>query len=151
MPTGFTICRMAASRGFSSRPKGTSQAKSFSQDGQHPDFQQVLECLRTLVPTPLPVIVRTSRLPPDRYGECRNMRGHFLIRISRHCSEAEAIDTLLHEWAHGLAWNYAMDRLGKCPPDSHAEFERLTHGPDWGVAFSRVYSTYASEIVPLLG
>jgi hypothetical protein len=151
MPAGFTICRMAAPRGFPSRPKGVSSAKSFSQDDQHPEFQQVLECLRTLVPTPLPVIVRTSRLPEWCYGECMNAGGHFLIRIARECTEDEAITTLLHEWAHGLAWNLAMDRLGKFPPESHAEFERLTHGPDWGVAFSRVYSTYASEILPLLG
>jgi hypothetical protein len=151
MRTGFTICRMAAPRGFSRRPEGFTPAKSFSQDGQHPDFQQVLASLRVLVPTPLPVIVRTSRLPADRYGECMNMGGHFLVRIARDCSEPEAIETLLHEWGHALAWNYAMDRLGKFPPKSRAEFERLSHGPDWGVAFSRVYSTYASEILPLLG
>ncbi len=151
MRTGFTICRMAAPRGFSRRPEGLTPAKSFSQDGQHPDFQQVLASLRVLVPTPLPVIVRTSRLPADRYGECINMGGHFLVRIARDCSEPEAIDTLLHEWGHALAWNYAMDRLGKFPPESRAEFERLSHGPDWGVAFSTVYSAYASEILPLLG
>lgn len=151
MPTGFAICHMAAPRGFSSRPQGFAPAKSFSQDGNHPDFQQVLASLRLLVPTPLPVIVRTSRLPAWRYGECLNMRGHFLVRISRDCTEDEAVATLIHEWAHAVAWNYAMDRLGKFPPESHAEFERLTHGPDWGVAYSRVYSTYASEILPLLG
>jgi predicted SprT family Zn-dependent metalloprotease len=35
-------------------------------------------------------------------------------------------DTLLHEWAHAIAWT-----------EGHETTE--DHGPEWGLAYSRVY------------
>lgn len=40
-----------------------------------------------------------------------------------------AIDTLLHEWAHALAWNRKKDY----------------HWYGWGIAFSKVYRIYLKE------
>jgi hypothetical protein len=39
------------------------------------------------------------------------------------------IDTLLHEWAHALTW-FGAD----------AEYE--DHGPEWGVAYARIYRLF---------
>jgi hypothetical protein len=49
----------------------------------------------------------------------------FVIRLSRQRikTRAELEDTLMHEYAHVLAWFSAPTH----------------HGPEWGVAFARLY------------
>jgi len=56
---------------------------------------------------------------------------HFRIRINRDLGWALAVDTLLHEWAHLLCWF-------NCPEDE-------PHGPEWGIAYARVYRAYIGE------
>jgi len=49
---------------------------------------------------------------------------HFLITVCKGLEPRQAIETLEHEYAHCLAWFSS-------PED---------HGPEWGVAYSRIYS-----------
>ncbi len=44
----------------------------------------------------------------------------------------EAIETLLHEWAHALVWTYR-------------EVDRVEHRDEWGLAYARIYSAYHDE------
>ncbi len=55
----------------------------------------------------------------------------FLIRLSRRRirTRAELIDTLMHEMAHVLSWFSAP----------------TAHGPEWGVAFARLYCAFYDE------
>ena len=41
--------------------------------------------------------------------------------------ENRAIDVLLHEWGHALAWNHLLDRLAESPDTSPEEFEQASH------------------------
>ncbi len=74
---------------------------------------------------PLPVCIRFARLS-GKYGDCELVKGKFVIRLNRRLDESRLIDTLIHEWAHGLAWGLEED----------------FHGEKWGVAYSRVYRVF---------
>lgn len=62
----------------------------------------------------------------------------------------EGINVVLHEYAHALAWSHLDDVRGRDTDVSEEEFEKVTHGPAWGVAVSEVYLAYISEIRPHL-
>ena len=57
--------------------------------------------------------------------------------------ENVAVETLLHEWAHALAWNFSLDQLARAPDVDREEFERASHDEAWGCAYSRVWRAYA--------
>jgi hypothetical protein len=119
----------AGRRGFVNRP-GWEQ------------FQDLLAGFRDLCPAAMPVVVRTSWLPRTRLGQCRRLPRRFVIQLNRDMGEPQAIETLCHEWAHALAWNYSLDQASKMPGVDQAEFERLCHDEVWGCAFSRVYRAF---------
>jgi hypothetical protein len=73
----------------------------------------------------------------------------FHIRINNHLSEELAIDTLVHEWAHAMAWPKVERKLFPSPLRRHIEHnERFGHGPEWGFAYSKVYTAFACDILP---
>jgi hypothetical protein len=76
--------------------------------------------------------------------------GHFYyIAISASLSEDQAIDTLIHEWAHAMAWPKVERKLFPSPLRRHIEHnERVGHGPEWGFAYSKVYTAFACDILP---
>ena len=89
--------------------------------------------LRRVVPADLPIRVR--RLAMKDAGDC-DLRPatearpkHYEIRICTSLTESAAVLILLHEWAHALAWHK----------------EGSDHGPEWGIAYARVYRLYAKE------
>ena len=86
------------------------------------------------MPPRLPVRVRRMKLDLDGY--CEKREDKFLIRINRKLKETEAVDVLLHEWAHAIAWTSSFDRL------SYERFCETMHGPEWGVAYSKVYRLF---------
>jgi hypothetical protein len=90
--------------------------------------------------------VLTGRQLSKKDGDCCVVRGKFQIRVSRELNESEAVDVLLHEWAHALSWEACVGKAAKSRSISDYEFERLAHGPKWGLAFSRVYLCFTSEI-----
>lgn len=85
----------------------------------------------------LPIAVRTTRRPGSEYGWCtlymkNKSRFRIVLRLNvdtdrgrtRHVTSGELVDAMRHEWAHALAVS------ALCPDH---------HGPEWGVAYSKVY------------
>ena len=98
-------------------------------------YSRLVRVLRKRLPTAFPVSVRRVKLK-DRDGYCEKRNGRFNIRVSRDLSEAQAIDALIHEYAHARAWNHLHDSLHP------VEFHQIAHGPEWGVAYSEVYRVW---------
>jgi hypothetical protein len=116
-----------------------------------PHFHGVLRGLRGLLPAAFPIIVRSAWLPSDALGCCHRTDERFVIRLADRLSQPEAVEVLLHEWAHALSWNHALDKLAT-DPDVHPEtFEAGAHDGAWGHAYSRVWRAYSGVIVPGLG
>ena len=90
----------------------------------------VLAVLVQELPAALPIKLRIAPLK-DCFG-CCDMRqtkrdgSHFLITLAKGMEPVQAADTLLHEYAHCLAWFSSGE----------------DHGPEWGVAFSRCYKAF---------
>lgn len=91
-------------------------------------MRQALRILREEAPPLFPVRVRRRRLETI-WGQCRFVeRGktrYFSISVESRVPEPLVVETLIHEWAHAIAW-----QLGKTVED---------HGPEWGVAYARLY------------
>ena len=114
-------------------------------------FQRCIELLREIVPPAFPVDVQVTRVSRRCEGDCGREGQRFRIRISNRLTESAAIDVLLHEWAHALAWNYRLDKLSRSQSrSSEQEFDLLAHGSEWGCAYSRVYQAFINEIHPRL-
>lgn len=92
-------------------------------------YRRVIKLLTAKCPPAMPVKVRRVRTAKDLDGDCAHRDTYFYIRINRTLPEHEAIWTLLHEWAHTLAWNSSRD----------------VHCSEWGKAYSRVYRTFLKE------
>lgn len=112
-------------------------------------FFRVVEQLKIRLPPGRPVTVLAGRQLAN-HGDCGVVRGKFRIRVSRELNESEAVDVLLHEWAHALSWEACVGKVAHSRSVSDHEFERLAHGPKWGLAFSRVYLCFTSEIALML-
>ena len=105
------------------------------------DFTDTLTDLRQMCPA-LPVVVRMARLADTILGECIRRRKRFVVRLNSSMGENQAIDVLLHEWGHALAWNYSLDRLSRTPGIDPAEFEQASHDEAWGCAYARVWRAH---------
>lgn len=99
-------------------------------------YQKVLRLLRKKCPPAFPVYVRRVKMSDTKDGYCSKANDKFQIRISKSLSEAAAIDTLLHEWAHARAWNHIHDSI------DNEQFEKMAHDASWGVAYSEVYRIF---------
>ena len=121
---------------------GVASQRSFLAREEFHEFRQVLAGLRALLPPAKPVVVRTSWMPSTTLGECAKRPQTFVIRLNDQMTEAQAVETLLHEWAHALAWNFSLDRLARMPGVSPEEFSRASHDEAWGCAYSRVWRAY---------
>lgn len=106
------------------------------------EFRGVLAGLRLHCPTAMPVVVRTSWLPGTILGQCIRRRHRFVVRLNDQMNEPQAVECLLHEWSHALAWNYSLDWLSKMPGVDPAVFDRACHDEAWGCAYSRVWRAY---------
>ena len=94
----------------------------------------------------MPVVVRTAWLPDTILGQCIRRRQRFVVRLNEEMGEPQAVEVLCHEWAHALAWNFAVDRLINAPDTDPVEFERACHDEAWGCAYSRVWRAYLDVI-----
>jgi hypothetical protein len=135
-PSRGSPCRRAAQIVFT--PLRRTHARDY--------FFRVVEQLKIRLPPGRPVTVLAGRQLAN-HGDCCVVRGKFRIRVSRELNESEAVDVLLHEWAHALSWEACVGKVAHSTSVSAHEFERLAHGPKWGLAFSRVYLCFTSEIV----
>jgi hypothetical protein len=95
-------------------------------------YRQVVRLLKEKCPADMPVKVRRVKVPDDRFGDCGQMDDHYIIRICRNLKEEQAIDILIHEWAHAISWE-------KCNSEDHCN--------EWGKAYSRVYRIFVKDIL----
>ena len=93
------------------------------------DIKALARRLRELAPPLLPVRVHVrDELDAWGYANLRRVKGranNFSVEIKRTHRQIMR-DTLIHEWAHCLAW-----REGELVED---------HGPEWGLAMSAIYT-----------
>jgi hypothetical protein len=95
-------------------------------------YRKLVIFLKRACPPEHPVSVRRLKLSERLDGDCQFKEGHFRVRINRNLPEHEAIETLLHEWAHTIAWD-------KCHSDEHCD--------EWGKAYSRVYRAFLKGFI----
>ena len=74
-----------------------------------------------------------------------------MIRLADRLSQPEAVEVLLHEWAHALSWNHALDKLAEAPDLDRDAFEDASHDGAWGLAYAKTWRLYSGVLVPGLG
>ncbi len=126
------------------RPRVTRADQLGNRRWSH--FRRILAALRANCATAVPVAVTVGPVHAVANGWCRRVLGGFVIRLSHELSEAAAIDVLVHEWAHAMAWSPQLDLMARRPNTSALAFEAAAHDPDWGVAYARAYLVFALEI-----
>lgn len=110
-------------------------------------FRRLLGALREECPTSMGYPVSVRRIPraskwfgqsnfDDRNG-CFTIRLYLsfhdpVIRKTRPVTHQELADTLMHEWAHVMAWT----------PEHHSLTD---HDASWGVAYSKVYQAIVED------
>lgn len=166
-PTRRLVCvhRLAfrASRGFgpenSGLPVGLSRVATLAENRlsflKRPDythFQEVAAGLRKWCPTAFPVIIRTGKVSGNADGLTKRNRNRFVIHLDRYLNEKSAVEVLIHEWAHCMAWSLMHDKASdefNAGRLAWAEFERATHDASFGVAYAQAWAVYSSEILSL--
>ena len=96
--------------------------------------RRVGRALRDECPPSMPVRVRLVNRSDGWIGSCAVRSRYYEIRLCfAGATIQELVDTLLHEWAHALAYGTTF----------RAEFD--DHGPEWGVAYSRAYQATVED------
>lgn len=88
-------------------------------------YRLALRALRAECPVDRPVRVRLEHTLAEKFGSCnetRNGKGFTITVFTKGSSASELRDTIVHEWAHAMAWGSETE-----------------HGPEWGVAYARAY------------
>ncbi len=94
-------------------------------------FAKLRDALKAANPT-IAVSVRRCRVPGRLCGDCRRMPDHFLIRVDSQATLQVQLDTLVHEFAHAIAY---------------LEWENTEdHGPEFGVAYASCYRIYEKTV-----
>ena len=73
-----------------------------------------------------------------------------MITLNADMNEHDAVETLVHEWAHALSWNLVLDRLSRQDSVDPQDFQEASHDEAWGCAYSRVWRVYIRRILPFL-
>jgi hypothetical protein len=127
------LCRMLSAGIQTSCPSPLLSAQDEA------DLHIILRKLIKIIPAAFPVELRITNMTLTD-GWCSRYPDRFLIMLSGCVSRGQSINVLLHEYAHALAWNHS--------DISEETFERLSHGPAWGVAVSSVYQAFITKIRP---
>lgn len=128
--------------------RSSTTQKSVKHKRRH--ILRIVKQLNIYLPLRRPVVVLTSRQLSKKDGDCCVIGRKFQIRVSKELPVSQAIDVLLHEWAHALSWDACEGKVVNSRRISDYEFDRLAHGPKWGIVYSRVYQCFAFEIWPCL-
>lgn len=94
-------------------------------------FRKSIIFLKKTFPTNLPVKVRRVHLKNELDGECVKYKDFFSIKVQKDLEEHQAIEVLLHEFAHVLSWDETKD----------------FHSKKWGEEYARVYRSYLSKFL----
>jgi Zn-dependent peptidase ImmA (M78 family) len=95
-------------------------------------YRKLVKFLTAEFPAELPIKARRLKISCKLNGDCLLRDDHYRIRINRELPEHEAVDVLIHEWAHVLAWH-------KCGEDFHCD--------EWGKSYSRIYRKFSKEFL----
>ena len=98
-------------------------------------YHQLVKILREHLPLAYPVTVKRVKMKKND-GTCSKSGKKFFIDIDRSLTQQMAIETLLHEYAHALAWSHRHDKM------NDEELTRKQHDATWGVAYSEVYRVF---------
>lgn len=110
-------------------------------------FHQIVDLLHELLPAPFPVDVRLGWPGERRLGVCSLGHKRFDICVSSRLPQGFAIDVLIHEWAHALAF----PRGKNCFANRWQPYSRvgpIHHDDARGRAYAKVYSTVVFAILP---
>lgn len=77
------------------------------------------------------VSVRRCNLRDGLDGQCEFKNDAFFIKINKNLPENHAVDVLIHEIAHAIAWNKDKD----------------DHGLNWGKAYSKIYRLFIETFI----
>lgn len=94
-------------------------------------FRRLVQKLRREAPPLLPVRVYVREVVGDGWLGATDLkfRGkrptHFVIEVRRGHAQVMR-DTLMHEWAHAIAWRQGHETV-------------CDHDPEWALAYSRIY------------
>jgi hypothetical protein len=90
-------------------------------------FAQLRDSLKARFPT-TPVSVRRCKVPRKLCGDCSRKANFFLVRVDKDHPLQVQLDTLVHEFAHAVAY---------------LEWENTEdHGPEFGMAYAVCYQVY---------
>ena len=94
-------------------------------------FAKLRDSLKAANPT-ITVSVRRCRVPQKNCGDCLRRKDRFLVRVDRNQPLQVQLDTLVHEFAHAIAY---------------LEWENTEdHGPEFGVAYASCYRIYEKTV-----
>jgi hypothetical protein len=127
--------------------------KSFHGRMGYEKLGLVVENLRIHCRPALPVVVRAGKTAPDIDGYCVRRGQRFVITINDRLNFEGVLNSVLHEWAHALAWNYSLERafddFEAGALDANG-FEDICHGPEFGISFATVWRVFVKKILPAL-
>ncbi len=107
---------------------GVMAKKSKTKDSL---FRKVAHFLRNNAEVEYPIYIRRIKMPYDLDGLCHFTGEHFYIKINKDLSEEHCVDVALHEVAHAMAWDKKGD----------------DHGPNWGIAYSKIYRKFLDDFL----
>ncbi len=90
-------------------------------------FHSLLRFLKKNLLIEQKIIVRRTRLSKGLDGDCTLIDNRFFIRICKTLPDYYAIEVLIHEVAHCLAWDESKDEK---------------HTTEWGKSYSLVYRKF---------
>jgi hypothetical protein len=112
-----------------------------------------VENLRLYCPPALPVTVRAGKSHPRMDGYCTRRGDKFFIEIDHALGREELLNVLVHEWAHARGWNFMLEKAADDFSDGNItqeQFEAISHGPEFGVAFAEVWRAFVKYVIPAL-
>jgi len=101
------------------------------QKSKHKSYRKLLRDLREMVPPLVPVRTRRRKLSDcmaytTLHHNEAGLPTHFSITLDHRLSWEATWVVLVHEWAHCLAWQQDHDTVDD-------------HGPEFGLAYSRIW------------
>ncbi len=94
-------------------------------------FAKLRDALKAANPT-IAVSVRRCRVPGNLCGDCDRKANHFLVRVASDKPLQVQLDTLVHEFAHAIAY-LEWEETGQ-------------HGPLWALAHLDCYRIYEKTV-----
>ena len=95
-----------------------------SEKAGRAEYKEVVTIAKKFAEVKYPIIIRRRKIAEDGY--CTLTENKFIIQINRNLPYYVAMEVVLHETAHAMAWNKDKD----------------DHGPNWGRAYSKIYRVF---------